>query len=187
VVIGIMPPAHADLEIGRADAWVPIYYNSAELRAKPVRSRYVRVVGRLKPGITVAQAQAEMDVIERQLAQEKPSVYAGWQIVVEPLREATSGRAKPALLLSMGAVFLVLLAASITIANLLIAQAAVRQREWALRMALGASRWRVLREWALQGLLLSLLGVSAGLPLAYGGIRLLIWLQPELSRAGGSR
>jgi predicted permease len=184
VVIGVMPPTpYRDLELGWGDLWTPIYTNPQELRTTPSRSRYVRVIARLKRDVTVAQAQAEVDAIHQQLAREVPGVYAGWRVVVESAREATSARARPALLLAIAAVLLVLLTATVTVANLLLARAAGRQREWAIRLAMGASRWQVFRELLTDGLLLSLAGAAAGLPLAYGAVRLLVWLQPELPRA----
>jgi putative ABC transport system permease protein len=184
-VIGVMPPtAYGDLELGWGEAWTAIYANPQGLRTTPSRSRYVRVIGRLKPGVTVAQAQAEVEAIHQQLARENPGVYAGWTPEVESVREAIAGRARPALLLAIGAVLLVLLTACVTVANLLLARAANRQREWAIRIAMGASRWQVFSQLLMDGLLLSLLGAAAGLPLAYAAIRLLVWLQPELPRAG---
>jgi putative ABC transport system permease protein len=140
------------------------------------------VIGRLKPGVTAAQAQAEMNRIHAQLAQENAGAHAGWQVRVEPVRETIAGNARPGLLLGIGAVILVLLTACVTIANLLVARAAFRRREWAVRIALGASRLQVFREFLTDGLLLSLAGAAAGLPLAYGTIALVVWLYPELPR-----
>jgi putative ABC transport system permease protein len=188
VVIGVMPAsAYADLELGWGEAWTAIRANPENLRIAPVRARYVRVIGRLKPGVTVPQAQADVDAIHQQLAREQPGIYAGWKPQVESVREAMSGRATPALLLALGAVLLVLLTASATVANLLLARAASRRREWAIRLAMGASRRQVVSQLLTEGVLLSLLGAAAGLPLAYGAIRLLVWLQPELPRAGEIR
>jgi hypothetical protein len=96
-VVGIMPPAYSNLEIGWGDAWEPIFYKPDELRTQPRQSRYVRVIGRLKPGVTVAQAQAELDSIQQQLVQEMPTMYRDWRVDVEPLRDTVSGRVRPAI------------------------------------------------------------------------------------------
>jgi putative ABC transport system permease protein len=124
------------LELGWGDAWTAIYANPQNLRTTPSRSRYVRVIGRLKPGVTMAQAQAEVDAIHHQLARENTGVYGGWKPQVESVRDAIAGRAKPALLLAITAVALVLITATVTVANLLLPSAASRQREWAID-----SRW----------------------------------------------
>jgi putative ABC transport system permease protein len=183
-VVGVMPATdYSDLELGWGDAWTAIYANEQNLRTTPTRSRYVRVIGRLKPGVSVRQAQAEVDAIHQQLARENPGAYAGWKPQVESVRDTIAGRARPALMLALATVALVLITASVTVANLLLARAASRQREWAIRLAMGASGWQVFAQLLTDGLLLSLLGAAAGLPLAHAAIRLLVWLQPELPRS----
>jgi putative ABC transport system permease protein len=104
-VIGVMPPAYADLEVGWGDIWAPLTFGGRDLRAQPYRARFVRVVGRLKPGVTVAQAQARMDVVQGQLRRETPLIAGGWDVKVESLRDTVAGRAGVAGLL--GAVALI--------------------------------------------------------------------------------
>jgi predicted permease len=185
IIVGVMPDtAYVDLELGWGDLWRAIYYNPLDLQTTPTRSRYVRVVGRLKPGVTVAQAQAEISTIQQQLAREHPGVYAGWQVEVESVRDAMVGRARPALLVAAGAVWLVLFTACMTVANLLLARAAGHQREWAVRTAMGATRWQLFKELLTDGMVLATFGMAAGLPLAAAAIAVLGWLHPDLPRAG---
>jgi putative ABC transport system permease protein len=189
VVVGVMPPAPHDLAIGWGDVWTPLHwYNMQENRATSYRARYLRVLGRLKPGISMAQAQVRMDVLQRRLAREATSVAAGYSVHVESLENALVGRFRTALLVLLGAVGFVLLTACANVANLMLARGVAREKEVAIRTALGASRSRLARELLLESGLLSLFGAGLGFVLAYSGLRVLKYTLaskvPRLTEAG---
>jgi predicted permease len=144
VIVGVMPPAPHDLGIAWGDVWTPIHwYNMQYNRATSYRARYLRVLGRLKPGLTMAQAQGRMDLLQNQLWQEATSVTKGYAVRVESLEDALVGRFRPALLALFGAVVFVLLTACANVANLMLARGMSREKEAAIHRALGASRGRL--------------------------------------------
>ncbi len=169
LVVGIMPQGfHFP---GKSELWNPMALSE---RAKAYReSLWLRVVGRLKPGVTVAQAQADMDVIGQRLAQEYPDTNSHHGVYVVSLSEQLTGDIKPTLLILFGAVACVLLIACANVANLLLVRGTARGREMAIRTAMGAGRTRLIRQLLTENLLLTLLGGFAGFLLATLGIKLL--------------
>lgn len=171
-VVGVMPegfeyPAQSEL-------WVPFPLDESERRD----NRYLSVVSRLKPGVSAAQAQAQMDTINLRLAQAYDETNNGWTVRVTNLRERLVGSMRLSLLVLLGAVAFVLLIACANVANLLLARATVRAKEIALRTALGASRWRIIRQLLTESLLLSSVGGGIGLLLSLWLTKLLIAVSP---------
>jgi len=176
VVVGVMP-ARFQFPSSDDQAWVPIALTQQEAGNR--NRHYLQVLGRLKPGVSPAQAQSEMSTIAARLQQQYPQSNAELGAAVQTLHEHLVGDIKPALLILLGAVGLVLLIACANVANLLLARAAVRQKEIAVRVALGARRWRLIRQFLTESVLLSSLGGLVGLAVAYGGLVLLKAFIPE--------
>ncbi|HLM56809.1 MAG TPA: ABC transporter permease [Pyrinomonadaceae bacterium] len=181
-VVGVMPPdTWLRQAKQKAELWIPMAFEPGS--NQNTRNNYfLNVIGRLKPGVEVAQAQAKMDVIAGQLAQDyKENAGLGARVV--SLSEDTSGDNRPILLILLGAVGCVLLIACANVANLLLSRAASRERETALRIALGASRGRLIRQWLTENIMMSVLGGALGLALAAWGLQAIVALAPEnLSR-----
>ena len=138
-----------------------------------------RVVGRLKPGVTPAQAQSELDVISASLAARFPDANKDMAIGVRPLLESIVGNLRPTLLLLLGAVAFVLLIACVNVANLLLERAISRQREIKVRLALGASGWRIMRQLLTESVLLAGMGGVLGTLFAFWGTDVIVALSPE--------
>jgi len=187
-IIGVMPAGfqfpHASLRFARpAELWIPLVYSSEQVTGRQ-GPYYLDVLAHLKPGVTLAQAQARMATLG-QMFEEQYRGYrgpggedGGWRITVAPLREEAVGNSRTALLILFGAVGLVLLIACANVTNLMLVRVTARQKEVAIRAALGASRWRIARQWLIESLLLGMLGSGLGLLLAQWCIDLLIKLGP---------
>ncbi len=181
-VIGVMPsdfrfPPELPASY-RVDAWLPPAPDPS--RNERVSNNYY-TFARLKPGVTLAQAQAEMDAINHGLA-EKHSADRGLGVKVVGWRQQVGSEVRPALLMLLGAISLVLLIACANVANLLLARGAVRQREAALRQALGAGRARLIGQFLTESMLLAVFGGVTGLLLAYKGLDLFVRLAPDIPR-----
>ncbi|MGC1943101.1 MAG: ABC transporter permease [Candidatus Acidiferrales bacterium] len=168
-IVGVVPAGfrHPGKTVGRdVEVWVTCGF-SGDPYPKPARNVKVarEAIGRLKPGISVAQAQSRLTAMASELRTDFPNDYppeAKWSIEIQPLQDSLVGNVRPQLLVLMAAVVLVVLIASVNIANLLLARASGRQREMALRMALGAGRFRMVRQMLTEALVLSFISGVAG-------------------------
>jgi putative ABC transport system permease protein len=177
-VIGVMPPDYQ--YPSRVEMWVPV----GQLSEQPSwqqRGNHPGLYGvaRLKPGVTFAQAKAEMDTIGANLAQQYNDSNAGNGIGIRPLLEIFVGDVRLMLWVLFGAVALVLLIACANIANLLLARAQSRQKEMAIRAAMGAGRWRIARQMLTESVLLALIGGTVGMLIAQWGIKLILYVSPD--------
>lgn len=188
-VIGVMPPGtehpgneYHSLAYGEdVDVWWPFSFGG---NSSQRGSHFIEGIGRLRRGVSVDQAEAEMNAIMAQLAREHPGDN-GWKVLVVPLYSEVVGASRQMLLVLLGAVGIVLLIACANAANLLMARASARQREIAVRLAMGAPRVRVVRQLLTESLLISCSGGALGLLMASGGVRALVMLlPPNFPRAG---
>ena len=168
-VIGVMPLGFKFPET--AELWIPL---TPEVSGWTRNDHGIRAVGRLKDGMSLEQAQADMSAVARHIEEQNPVTNEGSGISLIPLRDALIGGYRKALLLLLGVVGLVLAVACANVANLLLARASARQKEIAVRAALGASRWRVFRQLLTESFLLGAAGGALGLLLASWGLDLLL-------------
>jgi len=173
-VIGVMPPNFYVFD-DEADFWTPLNWTHTEVQSTQYN---MGVVARLKPGVTLKQAQAEMDTLAAQLATSDPDRNKKLGAVVQTMTESLYGGLRSPLLLLQGAVAIVLLIGCANVAGLLLARAASRRTEIAIRTAIGAGRWRIIRQLITESVPLALLGGLIGVFLAWAGLRLFIATAP---------
>ena len=176
-IIGVLPPGFQFAKVGPVEAWAALIPSPEQARRR--NWYWLDVIARLEPGVSLEQARAEMNVEAGRLAREYPDSHKGVGIVLVPLREEIVGQVKPVLLALLGGVGFVLLIACANVANLLLARSASRQKEIAVRMAVGASRWRVIRQLLTESVVLALVGGAVGLLLARWGVDLLLAAIPD--------
>jgi predicted permease len=185
VVVGLMPRGFNFPDSGPHDLWVPATLDPSA--KEDFAASYLTLVGRLKNGISAEQARAEIVAIARNIREKLPNIPADYaaQAQVNSIQAENVAAVRPTLLILLGTVALVLLIACANVANLQLARTSNRQRELALRAALGASRARLVRQLLTESMLLSLLGGVAGVVLAYAGLDFLVTLIPaETPRTG---
>jgi putative ABC transport system permease protein len=182
-VIGVMPPAFEDVLLPTAELWAPLQYDPSLPADGREWGHHLRMIGRLRPGLAKDQAGSEADGILRIQAQLYAKGYASSGgppsgLIVKGLQHDLTSGVRPALLAVLGAVLLVLSIACVNVTNLVLARAAQRRAEFAMRAALGAARGRLLRQLLTESLLLTLLGGALGMAVAAAGVRALLALSP---------
>ena len=179
VIIGVLPPDYRSLD--RIDVLLPIGVWSTNNPSATERSQRgdSTVVGRLTEGVTLAQARAEMEGIAARLAKEYPAANDQFGIRLRPIRDAFIGNLQTEILVLFAAVMFVLLIAGANVANLFLVRGAARTKEIALRIALGGSRSRIIRQLLTESFVLAFLGGTSGLAFALAGIRLITGLIPQ--------
>ena len=175
-VVGVIARGvQAPLLAGEIELWAPVSHGFGFTNRD---GHYLNVIGRLKADTTPQQAQADMDTIASRLEQQYPESNKGRGMRVVSLGEQIVGNFRTSLLVMLGAVVFVLLIGAANVANMLLARAAARQKEMAIRAALGAGRWRIVRQLLTESMLLSLISGTLGLLVALWGINLLVALSP---------
>jgi len=162
----------------KPEMWSPFVFPASFSNRKDI-GRFLSVVARLKPGVTAAQAQSQMNAIAARIAEEYPDFNGYWGANVVPVHDQISGELRPALLILFGAVAFVLLIACANVSSLLLARASAREREIAVRTAMGASPWRIASQLLTESVLLALIGGAIGVALAIWGTDLLLAVSPR--------
>jgi putative ABC transport system permease protein len=172
-VCGVLPEGFRFASFPKeTEIWLPFGLDPFKDRKYARGARALGAIARLKPGVSLAAAQAELDAIARRLEQAEPFFNTGWRLQAVGLGEQASGKLRRGLLVLLGAVAFLLLIACVNVANLQLARAAARRRELAIRAALGAGRFRIAQQLLVESLLLALLGGGAGALLAWWGVDL---------------
>lgn len=167
-IVGVMPEGFAFGE--SVDVWWPSQIVELPIRPSLRSQRDERVIARLRPGATVQQAATELEVVASRLAGEFPTIHGGWTVTVESLRDSVIGDFGRATWLLLSTVAVVLLVACLNVGGLLVARAVARERETAVRTALGAGSWHLVRLWFAEASVLAVFGTALGLFLAWSGV-----------------
>jgi predicted permease len=186
-IVGVMPPGFTFPALGELPeaygfAATPVIWTLDVLTPEQRRNRGGKswiLIGRLKPGTTIEQAEADLAAIAADIARDHPRSNAGWTVRVLPLREQLVGQVRPALMVLLAAVGVVLLIACANVANLLLVKATARQRELTVRSALGAARWRLMADLLVESTILALLAGVAGVAVGWWMLRALLTLVPS--------
>ena len=179
-IVGVMPPSFHDFWSHDVEIWTPLALTPDNFVADNFTNEWLNLTARLKPGVTLDQATRDMHAFAEQLKRDNPGSFPDkWTLKVTSLDEITTGDIRPALLVLLGAVGFVLLIACANVANLLLARAAGRTKEVAIRTALGAERWNIIRQLLTESIVLSLIGGAIGLLLAYWSVRALVAVNPS--------
>ncbi len=181
-IVGVLP---AGFRAAPPEIDVDVWANNSPDPSDSRSSRYLRAMGRLKPGVSLGQARAEMKAISARLEAAYPKEDGNETAVLLPLRRALTADTRTPILMLMGAAALLLLIACANLGNLLVARGIARTPEFAIRVALGATRWRLARQLLTESLALAAVGGAAGLLLAPWGSQLLLALAPESVRRMG--
>lgn len=175
-IVGILPANFEALNLGSFEIWAPLSVDPDQTLGRQVKNR--RVYARVKDGVSLEAVQSEMTAIASRLAQQYPAENGGWTVRVNSLQREEVGDLRTSILLFLGAVGMVLLIACINVSNLLLARAMARRKEFAIRVALGAERFQLIRQLVTESVLLSLGGGAAGLLLAIWLMDLFISISP---------
>ena len=170
-VIGVMPP-HFEFP-AQAGAWTTMQLDPLAQRG----NHSWQVIGRLKPGATIEQARKDLNAIGAALEKEYPTSNLGWGVDIEALRDNQVGTIRPVLMIMTASVAFVLLIACANVANLLLARASARSKEMAVRVALGANSWRLVRQLLIESVLVALVGATLGVAFAYAFLQ---WIKANL-------
>jgi len=176
-IVGVLPPGFKFIQ--GVEIWTPL---AMENDPNARLALGLEAVGRLKPGKSLSQAQEELEGIAAGLAEQYPATNKNWSVTVTPLQDEVVGKFRPALLLLLGAVGLVLLISCTNVANLLLAQGASRRKEIAIRLAIGAGRFRIARQLLTESVVLGVVGGALGVGLAAFGVRALTSLSSNIPR-----
>jgi predicted permease len=171
-VVGVMEPGFT-YPADRIDFWMPLSNMGPDAIGRQRGSRFLDVIGRLAPGATIQQAHDELASVSRLTAEREPEAKGWTDVATLPVHEALVGEVRRPLMVLLGAVGFVLLITCVNIAGLLLARATARQRELAVRSALGAGRGRIIRQLVTESLVLALIGGALGIGLAFAGVRAL--------------
>ncbi|HXT38988.1 MAG TPA: ABC transporter permease [Candidatus Angelobacter sp.] len=175
-IVGVMPPGFG--LPGRCELWLPLGWMGVTLTERR-SAHWHNVIARLKPGVALAQAQSELSAIQGRLKEAYPGQSIGSEVAVVPLLQQALGRnLRTALMVLWGVVVGVLLIACANVANLMLARASARQKEIALRLALGAGRWRVMRQLLIESVALAVLGGGLGVLLGWWGVQIFVAVGP---------
>src|SRR3984885_6867483 len=176
-IVGVAPPQFR-LPASQSELWIPYTPDPSDFLAANRAHHFLNVLARLKPGISQLRAQGETRIIAQRLANEYPNTNAGFSVDLVPLRDQSIGDIRPTLWMLMAAVVAVLLIACVNVAHLLLARAGAREKEIAVRTALGANSARLVRQLLTESVLLAVIAGFLGLLLAYWGTRILAKLTP---------